>query len=294
MFFDVYREPRSIDECIDDYARHAPDVVLLAGGTDLVPLFKDRKRRTKALINLMSVEGLSNTERDADGSLIIGAMTTLRALMDWDGLGGPLAGVRQGIGSVSSIQVRNVATLGGNSCHASPAADTVPALIAADTQVTIAGPAGPRQAALEDFFLGPGKTVLETGELLVEFRIPSQPPRTGSAYKKHAVRGNSDVAMVGVGVRLSLDDEGKAEHARVVLGAVAPTAIRSENAENALVGRVIDDGAIEEAAAMAAEDCSPITDVRATARYRREMVRVMSGRAIAEALARATGNGAGG
>ncbi len=290
MFFDVYIEPRSIDGCINDFVRYAPDVALLAGGTDLIPLFKDRKRRTKALINLMSVDGLAGTEREDEGNVVIGAMTTLRTLMDWDGLGGPLNGVRQGIESVSSIQVRNVATLGGNSCHASPAADTVPALIAADAQVTIAGPSGRRQTALEDFFLGPGKTVLETGELLLDFRIPAQPPRTGSSYKKHAIRGNSDVAMVGVGARLSLDDQGKAEQARVVLGAVAPTVIRSANAERALAGRVIDDDAIEEAAAWAAEDCSPITDVRATGRYRREMVKVFTRRALHEALSMASSN----
>ena len=105
MFFDIYSEPRSIDECIDAFVRHAPDVALLAGGTDLIPLFKDRKRRTKTLINLMSVDGLAGTERGDEGDVVIGAMTTLRTVMDWDGLSGPLNGVRQGIGSVSSIQV---------------------------------------------------------------------------------------------------------------------------------------------------------------------------------------------
>jgi len=290
MWFEVYREPRSVDECIDECVRHAPDIALLGGGTDLIPLFKDRKRRTKVLVNLMSIDELGGASRDAGGSVVIGAMTTLRSLMDWDGLRGPLNGIRQGIGSVSSVQVRNVATLGGNSCHASPAADTVPALIAADAQVTIAGPSGVRQLPLEDFFLGPGKTALETGELLVDFRVPAQPVRTGTSYKKHAIRGNSDVAMVGVGTRLSLDEQGRVEEVRVVLGAVAPTPMRSPNAERALVGRVIDDDAIAEAAFLATEDCAPITDVRATARYRREMVRVFTKRALQEALSAASSN----
>ena len=288
MWFEEYREPRSIEECIDAYVGDAPDVVLLAGGTDLIPLFKDRKRRTKTLINLMSINGLAGRDRDEEDAIVIGAMTTLRDLLDWDGLGGPLLGVRQGIGTVSSMQVRNVATLGGNSCHASPAADTVPALIAADTRVTIAGPSGFRSVALEDFFEGPGRTVLETGELLVDFRIPPQPARTGSSYKKHAIRGNSDVAMVGVGARLTLDENGRAVQARVVLGAVAPKPIRATRSERALIGRIPDAGAIDEAAILAAEECSPITDVRATERYRREMVRVFTGRSLQEAAANAS------
>jgi CO/xanthine dehydrogenase FAD-binding subunit len=293
MWFEEYREPKTVAECLDDLARAAPDVVVLGGGTDLIPLFKERKRRTKALINLMAVDDLAGTELDDDGSLVIGAMTTLRSLTDWHGLGGALNGVRQGIGSVSSVQVRNVATLGGNSCHGSPAADTVPALIAADAQVTIAGPSGRRQIALEDFFVGPGKTVLEVGELLIDFRIPTQPLRTGSSYQKHAIRGNSDVAMVGVGARLSLDGQGKVERARVVLGAVAPTPIRSRRAERALLGRVVDDELLDEVAALAAEDCSPITDVRATERYRREMVKVFTKRALEEAGSMASTNGDG-
>jgi carbon-monoxide dehydrogenase medium subunit len=283
VWFEVYREPRTIDECLDDYAQHAPDAVLLAGGTDLIPLFKDRTRRSKALINLMNVDDLAGAHH-RNGGIEIGAMTTMRTLMDWDGLGGPLAGIRQGIGSVSSVQVRNVATLGGNSCHASPAADTVPALIATDAEVSITGPHGHRRVALEDFFLGPGRTVLEPAELMVSFRIPTPPPRTGSSYRKNAIRGNSDVAIVGVGARLTLDEEGRAVAARVVLGAVAPTPIRSPSAERILVGQIVDDESIDAAAAAARDDCSPITDVRATARYRTEMVRVFTRRALRDAL----------
>jgi CO/xanthine dehydrogenase FAD-binding subunit len=294
MWFEEYREPQSIAACLDDLARHAPDVVLLAGGTDLIPVLKDRKRRTKTLVNLMAVKDLAGAERHDNGDLVIGAMTTLRTLMDWEELCGPLNGVRQGIGSVSSVQVRNVATLGGNSCHASPAADTVPALIAADAQVTIAGPAGRRRVPLEDFFVGPGKTLLEPGELLIDFRVPTQPLGSGSSYVKHAIRGNSDVAMVGVGARLSFDERGRVEQARLVLGAVAPTPIRSRRAEAALLGHVVDGDLLDAVSAIAAEDCSPITDVRATQRYRRQMVKVFARRALAEAGSTASTDSDGG
>jgi len=286
MQFEIYCEPRDLAQCIEDLTSNAPDVALLAGGTDLIPRLKDRSLKTKALINLMSVDELAGVDTDADGGLIIGAMTTLRSLLDWDALSGPLNGVRDAVGSVASVQVRNVATLGGNTCNASPAADTVPGLIAANTEVSIAGPSGARRMLLEDLFLGPGKTSLGQGEILVDFRIPPQLPRTGSSYKKHAVRGNSDVAMVGIGARISLDEDDKVADARVVMAAVAPTPIRSLRAERALVGRVVDEATIEEAAALASEDCSPITDVRATARYRTEMVRVFTKRAVREATER--------
>ena len=291
MWFEVYCEPRSVEECIEDLLRHTPDVAPLAGGTDLIPQFKDFTRSTKAVVNLMAIDRLSQSQHCEDGSVEIGAMATLRNLAAWDALGGPLAGIREGIGSVSSVQVRNVATLGGNSCNASPAADTVPGLIAADTEIDIEGPEGRRRMLLEEFFVGPGATALATGEVLVGFRIPSPPPPTGSSYQKHAIRGNSDVAIAGVAARLTLDPDGSVAEARVVLGAVAPTAIRSARAEQALVGATPDEDAIEAAAALAAEDCRPITDQRASAAYRREMVRVFTKRAVRVAAERAPTNG---
>jgi carbon-monoxide dehydrogenase medium subunit len=236
------------------------------------------------------MEELRKLERKSDGSVEIGAMKTLREVEQSDALADGFDVIREGAGHVSSVQVRNVATLGGNSCNASPAADTVPGLIAAEAVARIAGPGGERLVPLEDFFEGPGSTVLQTGELLMGFHVPSPPPRTGGRYKKYAIRGDVDLAIVGVAARLTLDKDHRVQGTRIVLGAVAPTPLRARRSEELLIDRVTDEKLIEEVARVAAEEAKPISDQRGTAQYRSEMVGVWTRYAVQEAFGRARQN----
>lgn len=280
MRFQYYHEPTSVNECIELLSHYGPDACLLAGGTNLVVKLRSRAVRPKAVINLGFVEGLKNLERKNDGSIEIGSMKTLREIEQSDALVDGFDVIRQGAGHVSSMQVRNVATLGGNSCNASPAADTVPGLIAMEAVAHIMGPSGERLIPLEDFFDGPGSTVLQTAELLIGFHVPSPPPLTGGEYKKYAIRGNVDLAIVGVAARLTLDEDNRAQQVRVILGAVAPTPLRARRAEELLLGQLPEEKVVEEAARAAAEDSKPISDQRASAQYRKEMVRVWTRYAI--------------
>ncbi len=290
MRFEYYHEPTSVKECIELLNHYGPDACLLAGGTNLVVKLRSREVRPKAVVNLGFVEGLKNLERKNDGSIEIGSMKTLREIEQSDVLVDGFDVIRQGAGHVSSMQVRNVATLGGNSCNASPAADTVPGLIATEAVAHIMGPSGERFIPLEDFFKGPGSTALQTGELLIGFPVPSPPPRTGGRYEKYAIRGDVDVAIVGVAARLMLDEDNRVQRARIVLGAVAPTPLRARRAEQLLLGQLPEEKVIEEAARAAADDSKPISDQRATARYRIEMVKVWTRYAILGAYREACGN----
>jgi len=273
MRFDFY-EPNTIGECIEMLTHFGLKTSLLAGGTDLLVKLRLRHIRPQAVISLGGIDELKKLERKSDGSLEIGAMKTLQEVESSNLLANEFDLVRQGAGCVSSIQVRNVATLGGNSCNASSSADTVPALIALGAEVQIVGPQGERHLVLEDFFAGPGETVLQKGEILTEFKLPAPSSHSGGTYKKYAIRGEVDISIVGVATRLTLDRNHKLQEVRIVLGGVAPTPIRVRRAEDMLVGQDPKEELFEEAAQLAAEESRPISDQRATAQYRREMVKV--------------------
>lgn len=286
MEFD-YFEPATLRECVEMLVRYGPEATLLAGGTDLVVKLRLRTLRPRAVISLEYIEELRKLERKSDGSLEIGAMKTLREIEHSDVLAKDFDPIRQGAGSVSSIQVRNVATLGGNSCNGSPSADTVPGLIAVAAMARIVGPGWERLLPLEEFFVGPGKTALQTGEMLAGFQVPAPLPDTGGVYKKYAIRGEVDIAIVGVAARLSLDKSHRLHQVRVVLGAVAPTPLRAWRAEEVLSGEYPKEELFAEAARAAAEESRPISDQRATGEYRQEMVRVWTGYTLQEAFQRA-------
>ena len=176
--------------------------------------------------------------------------------------------------------------MGGNNCNASPSADTTPGLLISDAVVNVVGPNGARDIAIDKFFVGPGKTVLEQGEIVVSFTLPKQGDRCAAAYHKHAIRGDTDISIVCVGVRIGLDADGTVYKARVALGAVAPTSIRAYGVEEYLVGKKLTEDVIEEAARMAEQSITPISDQRASAEYRKEMVYVNMKHMIREAAAK--------
>jgi carbon-monoxide dehydrogenase medium subunit len=196
------------------------------------------------------------------------------------------AAIAEGAALVGSIQTMNMATVGGNLCNAAPSADIAPPLLAFDAEAVILGPSGRRSLPLEEFFFGPGKTALAPDELLAEVRVPVTPAGTGSAYARHTPRKQMDIAVVGVAAALTLSGD-RIERARVALGAVAPTPVRARQAEAVLEGQTLSDEVVARAADAATNECSPISDVRGSAEFRRHIVRVMTERMLQQATERA-------
>jgi carbon-monoxide dehydrogenase medium subunit len=286
MKFDRYLEPTTITEGAALLKQYGMDARLLAGGTDLIPRLKNRMLKIGTVIGLQSIPDLFRFE-ETETELIIGSMVTLRNIQRSAHLKHCLQVISEGAGHVSSMQVRNIATMGGNICNASPSADTVPALLVSDAVVNIDGAEGPRKVALNEFFTGPGKTVLKEGEIVVSFSIPRTAEFTGASYQKFAIRGDTDITIVGAGSRLDLDKDGKITDARIALAAVAPTPIRMNKVEEMLVGKKLGEKLAAEAGEMAADMCSPISDQRGSAEYRKEMVRVWVRHALLESDQRA-------
>jgi len=278
-----YYEPANLDETSSLLARHGAEASLLAGGTDLLVEIKEHIRWPRHVVNLKKVPGLAALEYDDRTGLRFGALVTAREIEVSPVVLGKYPGLAQAARELGSIQVRHRATIVGNICRASPSADTLPPLIADGATVWIYGPAGERTVALEAFFTGPGRTVLAPGELVTGIAVPAPPPRTGKHYLKHGRRKAMELATVGVGVSLTLDG-GACRDLRIALGAVAPTPIRARLAEDALRGRTLDGAAIETAARIAMGECRPISNVRGSADYRREMVGVLTRRAIERAM----------
>ena len=284
MKFEKYFRPTSVQEALDLLKEYGPDCKVVAGGTDVVVRLRSHVLRVKTIIDISAIEELKGVTLSEDKA-VIGAAHDLRSLsLNKDLLASEWEIVAEGAGHVSSTQVRNLATLGGNNVNASPSADTTPALLISDAVVNVIGPNGVRDIPIDDFFVGPGKTVLEQGELVVSFTMPKQ--EGAAAYHKHAIRGDTDIAIVGVGVRIALDDNGVVTKARVALGGVAPRSIRVKNVEELLVGTKLTDEDIEKAAELARESIAPITDQRATAEYRKEMIYVNVKNMIREAASK--------
>lgn len=278
-----YNEPATLPEAIALMARLDGAKSLFAGGTDLLVEIREQIRRPAHLIDLKKIAGLDGLDFDPDRGLRCGALVTVRRLETSPIVQRHYRGLTSAARELGSIQVRNRATLGGNVCRASPSADTLPPLLADGASATLQGADGQRTVALEDFFTGPGRTVLRSDEVLVEFQLPAPAPSTGKSYLKHGRRKAMELATVGVAVTLSLH-EGRVSHARIVLGAVAPTPIRARRAEALLLGERPSEALFAAAALAALAESKPITDVRASADYRRQMVGVLTQRALLEAL----------
>ena len=279
-----YHAPSTLTEAVALLGRLAGVVSLLAGGTDLLVEVKGRGRCPDHLVDIKRIPDLAGLSWDPAAGLRIGALTTVRTVETSPFVAAHYAGLAAAARSLGSIQIRNRATVAGNICRASPSADTPPPLIADGAAVRIIGPLGERVVPLEEFFTGPGRSVLARDEILVEIAVPPPAPRTGKVYLKHGRRLAMELATVGVAVALTLAPDGETQEVRVVLGAVASTPIRARAAEALLRGRVVDASLIAEAAEAAEAEARPISDVRSSADYRREMVRVLTARALRQAL----------
>ncbi len=277
-----YLQPLTLQEATSLLAEYDGEAKVIAGGTDLINLIRTKTIKPRYVIDIGLVPGLDRVKYDNDGRLSIGALATLRDLETSRDIKKRHPVIAEAAGQIGSVAIRNVGTIGGNLCHASPAADTAPSLIALGASVKIIGPARERTVALEDFFVAPGRTVLQRGEILAEVCVPPMPASSKGTYLKHASRGAADLAIVGVAVVATMDD-GRCRSVKIALGAVAPTPVRARNAETALNGKRIHDALIEQSARLAAAESRPITDVRASADYRNAMVKVFTERAIKKA-----------
>lgn len=287
-----YLEPELLEEALQLLEKYRERARILAGGTDLVVQMRQGTLRPEFVVHMGLIPGLEGIAPEGEG-FRVGALTTLRALEKSAMLRGPLEILRQGAAQVSCPQIRNVATLGGNSCNGAPSADTVPGLIALEAEAIIRGPRGERKVPLEKFHCAPGRTVLNADEILLGFSIPPPPPFTGGSYKKYTPRGTSELAIVGVAALVTLrPEDGGCRRARLVLGACGPTPLRIREAESVLVGSRLEEDAVEEAARIAAAQArpNPGISVRASAEYRREMVCVFSRYALREAKEKAISN----
>lgn len=282
MRFD-YLEPSSVQEAISLLSRHDGKARIIAGGTDLLVQIRSKKIQAEYVVDVGNLAGLDYIDYDARGGLKIGALTTVRTVEKSPVLRETCPVLSQAAGQLASRAIRNVATIGGNLCNAAPSAENAPGLIALGAQVKIVGPDGERVVLLEDFFLGPGKTVLKTGELLTEIQVPPLASNTTGAYLKHSIRGSIDLAIVGVAAVVTMEND-VCRDVKIVLGAVAPTPLRARAAEEVLRGKRIDSALIDKASAVASGEALPISDVRGSAEYRREMVKVFTRRAVSEAV----------
>ena len=279
--FEFY-EPTTLAEASQLFAQEHTQ--LLAGGTDIVIEMKAYTETPQSVVSLQKIPGLSGITRNADNSITIGAMTKVRDVELSEDIQEHHTALAEGASEIGSIQIRNLATVGGNIAHASPAADTVAGLLVADAQVQIVGSDGERSVPINELFTGPGQTVLKPGEIITQFTLPS--PASGSHYIKHKIREVMDLAFIGVATAVNLDG-GTITDVKIGLAAVAPTPIRATEAEELLKGKSITSELIKQAGEAAAATASPISDLRCSAEHRKEMVDVLTKRTLQYALDRA-------
>jgi carbon-monoxide dehydrogenase medium subunit len=288
--FEYYR-PQTIDDALSIYKKAGAAAKLLAGGTELVNEMRLGKTQPAHVIDLKHIHEMDFMELGADG-LRIGALYRVRdAEISQRLRQSPYSALSHAAGTLGSPQVRNKATIVGNVCRCSPSADLIPPLIALNASARIKTDETERMVAVEDMLLGPGKTILQSGDIVTELFIPAMRAHAGCSYYKLSPRKSLDLAVVGVAAMIRTNPQmSKCLEARIVLGAVAPTAVRAKKAESILIGATLSPAVIEEAAQAASDESKPIDDVRASAWYRKKMVAVATKRAIHVALEQAKQN----
>jgi len=282
-----YLAPKTLKDALTLLSQHREEAKLIAGGQSLLVLIKQGLVTPRYLIDINGTSNLDYINLDEKEGLRIGSLTSHRAIELSSVIRnrfGVLAEMEQGL---ASIQIRNWGTIGGNLCHADPAGDPAPPLIALKAKGKIASLSGERSLPLEEFFKDYFETALQADEMLTEIQVPNPSPHTGTAYTKFVLM-EGDHSIVGVAVSLTLgSSDGACGDARIVLGAAAPVPMRAQKAEKVLVGKAIKDNVIEEAAQVASEESRPTSDVHGSEEYRRELVRVLVKRAAEEAIKRA-------
>jgi CO/xanthine dehydrogenase FAD-binding subunit len=267
-----YKKPGSLKEVFGLLKQYGSKATLIAGGTDVIINIRNRELSPEVLISLRGLKDLSYIRKN--NGYHIGALTTHRMLEQSDMVRAELSALHDAASQVGSIQIRNVATVGGNICNAAPSADTAGPLLALDATVVLEGPNGRRRIPIADFFTGPSKTVRKGNEVLIEFDIPEEPGPFGSAYWKHSRRRAMDLPLLGIAVGLTVSESQEISNARIGLTVAAPVPIRAHKAEEFLKGKRLDDDMLAEAGKIACSEASPRDSLRGRAWYRREMIEI--------------------
>jgi CO/xanthine dehydrogenase FAD-binding subunit len=281
-----YEAPTSVDEAVKVLAASAGLAKVLSGGTDLLVQLRSGRMKPDLIVDTKRIPGLIGIKEEGD-KFVIGAATPGAMLSDHKALEHAWPGIVEGADLIGSTQIQGRASLAGNLCNASPAADSVPALIAGRVTCVIAGPNGRREALVEAICTGPGRTSLTKGEFIIEFHVPKPKPHQCDSYLRFIPRTEMDIAVVGCGTNVTLDASGTCIDARVVLGAVAPTTLIVEDAAKALIGHKLDAPTLAALDAAAQKACKPITDKRGTIEYRTKVAGVLARRVAAIAFERA-------
>jgi CO/xanthine dehydrogenase FAD-binding subunit len=286
-----YVAPTTIEDAVGALSS-TPDSRVFAGATDLIPQIRSGRPEPGLLVDLKRIDRLTAMTEGADG-WTIGAATPTSRLTEDPGFSSQFPGLSEAAGLIGSDQIQNRSSLGGNLCNASPAADSVPAMLVNEARAVVATADGTRTVGIGEIATGPGQTSLAPGEFIVEFEVDKPPAHTGDSYLRMIPRTEMDIAVVGVGARITLDADGNCTEARIAVGAVAPTARRVADAEAALVGQPINDDTLAAVATAASAACDPIDDKRGTIVYRKQVTGVLAKRAVKIAAARAAGDDTG-
>jgi len=282
----AYTAPTTVEEAVRALAGASGVAKVLSGGTDLLVQLRSGRTRPDLIVDIKNIPDMSGI-RERDGGFVIGAATPGAVIGECEALRQAWPGVVEATTLIGSTQIQGRATLAGNLCNASPAADSVPALIAARATCVVAGANGRREVPVESIVTGPGRISLGRDEFIVAFHLPKRPPRSADAYLRFIPRTEMDIAVVGAGVSVTLDPGGVCSDARVVLGAVAPTALLVADAAAALIGSALDATALDRLDQAARRACKPIDDKRGTIEYRIKVAGVMTRRAATIAYERA-------
>jgi len=282
----AYAAPSTVEEAVGTLAAASGSAKVLSGGTDLLVQLRSGRLRPDLIVDTKRIPGISGI-REQNGGFAIGAATPGAVIGECKALREAWPGVVEATNLIGSTQIQGRASLAGNLCNASPAADGVPALIAARATCVVAGANGRREVPVESIVSGPGRTSLGRDEFIIEFHLPRRPLRSADAYLRFIPRTEMDIAVVGAAVSVTLDGAGVCTDARVVLGAVAPTALLVRDAAAALIGRTLDATALAALDEAARRACKPIDDKRGTIAYRTKVAGVMARRAAVIAYERA-------
>jgi carbon-monoxide dehydrogenase medium subunit len=281
-----YEAPETLQAAVALLAGATGPARIMAGGTDVIVQMETDLIEPKLLVDIKKIPEVRQIAPES-GGFRVGAAVPGMEIVDHAAFCKAWPGVIDGVKLIGSIQVKGRASIGGNLCNASPAADSVPALVAAGAIARVVGPNGTREVPVEAIPVGPGKTSLAKGEIVVSFLFPPRPPRSGDAYLRFTPRTEMDIAVVGVGVNVTLDAGGTCTAARVGIGAVAPTVLLVKEAGDALVGSKLDEAALDRLAKAASAACRPIDDKRGTKEYRIKVAGVLAKRTALLALERA-------
>lgn len=283
-----FAAPKTVDEVVALLQAKGDQARVMCGGTDLLVALREGRRKAELVVDVKKLPETTQLSYDAQKGLVLGAAVPCYRIYDNKPVAAAYPGLIDSASLIGGVQIQGRASLGGNLCNASPAADSIPSLIAHAAVCEIAGPNGRRTMPVEDFCVAPGRNALQPGEFLVALHIPAPKPGFGAAYLRFIPRNEMDIAVVGAGVAVQLDESRtKFVAARIALGAVAPKPLYVPAAGDALVGQPVNDESIAKAAQIAQDAATPISDMRGTAEYRKHMTGVLTRRALNKAIERA-------